>query len=170
MCMIPCSHKIQFSELQHVFEWHWLYNIRLFFSSTETNRIVVYLLIKLPPLNHVYRAASSLPITAFLLVQIRVPKSMQQALQQLIGEAEPLILYVFYLLMGTMLSKYCGIARQMALAQLPLKKSSSTYCISSLIEIPPSFNMGVTNSARYNQIWGISMAISSAISKVSENL
>lgn len=55
-------------------------------------------------------------------------------------------------------------------AQLRLEKNSVAYCISSLIEIPPSFNMGVTNSARYNQIWGISMAISSAISKVSAKL
>jgi hypothetical protein len=38
------------------------------------------------------------------------------------------------------------------------------------MEIPPSFNMGVTSSARYNQIWGISMAMSSANSKVSEKL
>lgn len=42
--------------------------------------------------------------------------------------------------------------------------------ISSLMEIPPSFNMGVTNSARYNQIWGISIAMSSANSNVSEKL
>lgn len=38
------------------------------------------------------------------------------------------------------------------------------------MEIPPSFNMGVTSSARYNQIWGISMAMSSANSNVSEKL
>lgn len=38
------------------------------------------------------------------------------------------------------------------------------------MEIPPSFNKGVTSSARYNQIWGISMAMSSANSKVSEKL
>lgn len=48
--------------------------------------------------------------------------------------------------------------------------SMTTYMISSLMEIPPSFNMGVTSSARYNQIWGISMAMSSANSKVSEKL
>jgi len=55
-------------------------------------------------------------------------------------------------------------------AQPTPQKNSAAYCISSLIEIPPSFNMGVTNSARYNQIWGMSMAMSSAISKVSEKL
>lgn len=38
------------------------------------------------------------------------------------------------------------------------------------MEIPPSFNMGVTSSARYNQIWGISIAMSSANSRVSEKL
>lgn len=38
------------------------------------------------------------------------------------------------------------------------------------MEIPPSFNTGVTNSARYNQIWGISIAMSSANSNVSEKL
>lgn len=68
-----------------------------------------------------------------------------------------------------MLWKY-STARQTAGAQPSLKESSTAYCISSLIEIPPSFNMGVTSSARYNHMWGISMAISSAISKVSENL
>lgn len=51
-----------------------------------------------------------------------------------------------------------------------LKRTHTTYTISSLIGIPPSFNKGVTSSARYNQIWGISMAMSSANSKVSEKL
>lgn len=50
------------------------------------------------------------------------------------------------------------------------QKASKTYMRSSLMEIPPSFNMGVTSSARYNQMWGISMAMSSANSNVSEKL
>lgn len=54
--------------------------------------------------------------------------------------------------------------------ELDIHATRITYTISSLMEIPPSFNMGVTSSARYNQIWGISMAMSSANSKVSEKL
>lgn len=50
------------------------------------------------------------------------------------------------------------------------KETRTTYMMSSRMEIPPSFNMGVTSSARYNQIWGISMAMSSAVSNVSEKL
>lgn len=143
-----------------------LYNTGVVFSSAETNRIEVDLRIKLAPLNGDYRAASSLPTTAFCPLQ--VPNDVQQAFYQLVWEAEPLALFVFYLLMGTVLWKYYSIVDSSA--RPTPEKNGIAYCISSLIEIPPSFNMGVTNSARYNQIWGISMAISSAISKVSEKL
>lgn len=44
------------------------------------------------------------------------------------------------------------------------------YLKSSLIEKPPSFSTGLSSSARYSQIWGMSMAMSSACSSVSANL
>lgn len=53
---------------------------------------------------------------------------------------------------------------------LSWQRKQSAYVRSSLIEIPPSFKVGVTSSAKYNQMWGMSMAMSSASSKVSRNL
>lgn len=103
------------------------------------------------------QAPSSLPSRALRLVW--ASKDVQQAFHQLLWGAEPSALLILHLLMGTTLRKHYRHSCE-----------SITYCISSLIEIPPSFNMGVTNSARYNQIWGISMAMSSAISRVSEKL
>lgn len=40
----------------------------------------------------------------------------------------------------------------------------------SLMAIPPSLNTGLSSSAKYSQMKGISMAISSACSNISENL
>lgn len=38
------------------------------------------------------------------------------------------------------------------------------------IGMPPSCSMGVISSARYSQMWGMSMAMSSAASRVSSSL